>query len=127
MGTERHGLMVGIQRFDNAFFFTLKIEGTLRHEDYDTIVPLLESAIQGIEDPHVRALIDISELTGWELQTAWDDLKLGFAHGGKFDRIAVLGDEKWHAYGVRIADWFTHAEMRYFHTGGEALDWLQED
>ncbi len=126
MNVKRHGLSIGIERIDNAFFLSLKAIGKLTHEDYETIVPMLDSALEGIKDPRINALIDGTELEGWELRAAWDDFKLGLKHGSEFEKIAIVGNKKWQEYTAKMGSWFISGEVKYFETEPDALDWLQE-
>ncbi|SDJ96035.1 SpoIIAA-like [Microbulbifer yueqingensis] len=123
---KRHGLSIGIERVGSEFFLYLQVTGKLTHDDYEIITPLLESALGAVAHPRVKALVDITDLEGWELRAAWDDLKLGLRHGKQFSRVAVLGDEKWQALATRVGNWFTAAELQYFESRGEALEWLAE-
>ena len=127
MEIVRHGLSVGIERVENEFFFTMKIAGKLTHNDYEVMVPMLESALEGIKDPSIKALIDITELEGWELRAAWDDLKFGLKHGGEFSKIAVIGNKKWEEVMAKVASWFISGEVQYFEESGPAHEWLSED
>ncbi len=126
MNVKRHGLSIGIERIDNAFFLSLKAIGKLTHEDYETIVPMLDSALEGINDPRINVLIDGTELEGWELRAAWDDFKLGLKHGSQFEKIAIVGNKKWQEYSAKMGSWFISGEVEYFETEPDALDWLQE-
>jgi hypothetical protein len=126
MSITRHGLSIGIERVGNEFFLSLKAIGKLTHEDYKTITPMIDSALEGVKDPKVKAFFDGTELEGWELRAAWDDFKLGLKHGGEFDKIAILGNKKWQEYTSKIGSWFVSGEVQYFEDETEALAWLQE-
>jgi len=94
MTTSRHGLSIGIERINSSFFLKLKATGKLTHEDYKIIDPLIDAALNGIKQPKIKALIDGTELEGWELQAAWDDFKLGLKHNNEFEKIAIYGNKK---------------------------------
>jgi len=126
MSIIRHGLSIGIERIDNDFFLSLKAVGKLTHKDYEKINPMIDSALEGVKDPKVKAYIDGSELEGWELRAAWDDFKLGLKHGNEFDKIAIFGNKKWQEYAAKIGSWFVSGEIKYFEDSDEALTWLQE-
>ncbi len=126
MSITRHGLSIGIERVGNEFFLSLKAIGKLTHEDYKTITPMIDSALEGVKDPKVKTFFDGTELEGWELRAAWDDFKLGLKHGGEFDKIAILGNKKWQEYTSKIGSWFVSGEVQYFEDETEALAWLQE-
>ena len=124
MKVSRHGVTIGIERVDNEFFLSLKATGILTHEDYEKINPMIDSALEGVKDPTVKVFIDGSELEGWELRAAWDDLKLGLKHGNSFDRIAIYGTKKWQKYSAKMASWFMSGEVKYFDDSDEAINWL---
>jgi hypothetical protein len=107
------------------FYCYFKIDGHLTHHDYETLIPNFEAAISNIKEPHVKMLVDIVKLEGWDLQAAWDDLKFGLKHNNDFEKIAVVGHEGIYEYGVKVANWFTHYEMEYFHDLAQAKQWLK--
>lgn len=122
----RHGLSIGIERVNDEFFLSLKVAGKLTHDDYEKISPMIDSALEGIQDPRVKVFIDASELEGWELRAAWDDFKLGLRHGNDFDKIAIFGNKKWQEFAARIASWFVSGDAKFFEDSDEAWIWLQE-
>jgi len=127
MNVIRHGLSIGIERMNNEFFLTFKAVGKLTHEDYEKITPMIDSALEGVKDPKVKAYIDASELEGWELRALWDDLKLDLKHGNEFVKVAVYGCKKWQEYATKVGNWFISGKMKFFEDADEALSWLQEE
>jgi hypothetical protein len=127
MDTQRHGLSIGIERIDNEFFLTLKAIGKLTHADYQKITPMIDSTLEGVKDPHVKLLFDGSEMEGWELRAAWDDLKLGLKHDNEFTKIAFFGHKRWQELMSKVGSWFISGEMKYFEDIEEALKWLREN
>ena len=126
MKIQQHGLSIGINRIDNHFFLTLKAMGKLTHQDYQTITPMIDSALAGVTDPQINALIDGTELEGWEARAAWDDFKLGVKHGREFTKIAILGNKKWQQVAAKVGSWFVSGEVKYFDDKTEALGWVLE-
>ncbi len=124
MSIKRHGLSIGIDRIGNRFFLSMKAVGTLTLEDYQRIVPMIEAALERVEEPHIKALVDASELDGWELRAAWDDLKLGLRHGREFDRIAIYGHGRWQELAAKVSSWFVSGEVRFFTDYEEAIRWI---
>lgn len=120
----KHGLSVGINRIENEFFFILKAVGKLTHEDYKKITPMIDSALEGVSDAKIKALIDGTELEGWELRAAWDDFKIGLKHGSEFEKIAIYGNKKWQEYLSKVASWFISGEVKFFENEFEAINWL---
>ena len=126
MKAIRHGLSIGIERVGSDFFLFLKAVGTLTHEDYEKINPMIDSALIGVKEPKVKVLLDASELEGWELRAAWDDFKLGLKHGNEFSKIAIVGHKQWQEVVSKVASWFMTGEVKYFESADNAVEWLQE-
>ncbi|MGI2258986.1 STAS/SEC14 domain-containing protein [Shewanella sp. GXUN23E] len=127
MNITRHGISIGIERIgDDDFFLTLKAVGKLTHDDYQKMVPMLEAAIAGVDDPDIYALCDVTELEGWEARAMWDDLKLGLKHGKHFEKIAIVGNSTKQEWLTRLADWFTPADVKFFVTQFDAIVWLKD-
>ncbi|MCP4335961.1 MAG: STAS/SEC14 domain-containing protein [Gammaproteobacteria bacterium] len=126
MTITRHGLSIGIESMGSEVFLCLKAQGKLTHEDYETITPMIDSALSSVKEPKVKVLIDGTEMEGWELRAAWDDFKLGLKHGNEFDKIAIYGNKNWQEIAARVGSWFISGEARYFENQQQALDWLSE-
>lgn len=126
MKFKRHGLSIGIERADDQFFLSLKAQGKLTHKDYETITPMIDSALAVVKEPRVKVFIDGTELEGWEPRALWDDLKLGLKHGNEFEKIAIYGNKQWQEAVAKIGHWFISGEVRFFDNERDALSWLSE-
>ena len=126
MNTKRttHGLSIGIERNENHYFLSLKAVGKLTHKDYEVITPMLNAALSDVKDPKVNALIDGTEMDGWEARALWDDLKLGLKHGNQFVKIAIYGNKGWQKIASKIGTWFIAGEIKFFEDREAALNWL---
>lgn len=124
MSNQRHGLSIGLERSNDVFFLFLKAQGKLTHQDYETITPLLNSALSAVPSSKVNMLIDGTALEGWEARAAWDDLKLGLQHGSEFEKIAIYGNKSWQEFAAKMGSWFVSGEVRYFDNEDDALSWL---
>lgn len=124
MSQNIQGITIGIERVQTDIFIKLKASGTLTHDDYQIITPILESALAGIKQVNVKLLLDATEFEGWELRAAWDDFKLGLKHGNEFGKIAIAGDQHWQQKMAKLADWFISGEIKYFDSKESAMKWL---
>jgi len=122
----RHGLSIGIERVNDNVFISMKAVGKLSHADYEKINPMIDSALEGIDEPRARVFLDASELEGWEARAAWDDFKLGLKHGNEFEKIAIFGNKKWHELAAKVTNWFLSGEVKFFDDADAAWVWLQE-
>jgi len=127
MYSTQHGLSIGIERFENDFFLSLKAIGKLTHEDYEIITPMIDSALAQVKDPKVNVLMDATELEGWELRAAWDDFKLGLKHNNEFRKIAIYGNKNWQKISAKLGSWFMSGEIQYFDNLHDALNWIKQE
>jgi hypothetical protein len=123
---KRHGLSIEIEKFDDEFMLSFKVSGKLTHEDYEKINPLIESALEGTQNPKLNVLADISELEGWEFHAVWDDLEFGLKYGSTFGKVAIYGTQAWIDYGVKISSWFVGGEIKQFDHLNDAINWISE-
>ena len=126
MTISRHGVSIGVERVDNHFYMAFKVVGKLTHDDYKQITPVIESALQGINDPDIDVFVDLSEWDGFEARAMWDDFKLGMKHNKAFRRIAVYGKEDWLEKAAHIGGWFMTGKAEYFDNFTEAMNWLTQ-
>ena len=117
-------ISISVKHSNSLVVMTLVAKGALTHEDYQQITPLIDEALANIKHPELYFLIDASEMTGWELEAAWDDMKLGLKYGGKVEKIAILGHKKWQEMLISLANVFIHGQAKYFEDKDEALNWL---
>ncbi|MDO6640546.1 STAS/SEC14 domain-containing protein [Pseudomonadota bacterium] len=123
---KTHGLSIGIERVNDDVYLSLKATGTLTHNDYLVITPLLDAALAEVKHPKVNVFIDGTELDGWELRAAWDDLKLGLQHNNEFKKVAIWGNKNWQNYSAKVAAWFMSGEVQFFEEKAKALAWLEK-
>ena len=122
-----HGISIGINRVNDLFFIKLTINGTLKHKDYELMVPLIENAIKGVKEPQIKLLVNAVDFNGWEAQAIWDDLKFSLGHLELFTKIAFVGNKQWEEYAVKISNWFMIGDIEYFEEIEKALIWLDEE
>ncbi|MDX2368586.1 MAG: STAS/SEC14 domain-containing protein [Colwellia sp.] len=126
MTITRHGLSIGIERVDQNLFLSLKAIGKLTHQDYQVITPMIDAALKEVALPKIKAIVDITEMQGWELRAAWDDFELGLKHGTEFEKIALYGNKHWQEIAANIGSWFVSGEIKYFEEYQQAIAWLNE-
>ncbi|RYV01762.1 STAS/SEC14 domain-containing protein [Shewanella sp. OPT22] len=122
---SEHGLFIDIERTENHIFVTFKAIGKLKHDDYEKINPILDKALKNLSNPNIDVLLDASQLEGWELRAAWDDIKIGIKYAGKFNKIAIVTHKNWLEVSSKIANWFIASEIQTFESESSAIDWLK--
>jgi hypothetical protein len=97
------------------------LSGKLHDEDYQTFVPAVDAAlaVQG----SLRLYAQFADFHGWDLHAAWDDFKFGVKHYDSFERIALIGDQRWQEWMSGFCKPFTRAEVKYFNADDSAAAW----
>ncbi|HAS6048320.1 TPA: STAS/SEC14 domain-containing protein [Vibrio vulnificus] len=126
VNNQRHGITFGIERIGLQTILVFKATGTLTHQDYQAIVPVLEAALAGINRQQMNMLADISEFSGWEPRAAWDDFQLGLKIGFNVNKVAVYGDKNWQELAAKVGSWFISGEMKSFSDYDSAITWLAD-
>lgn len=124
MGIKKHGFTIGLMRLNDKNIVNMSAVGTLHDDDYQIMVPIIESLLKGITTEKVKILFDARELDGWDLKAAWDDFKFGLNHSSDFSKIAFVGNKKWEEMAAKIGSWFIPGDVKYFENETEALEWL---
>jgi hypothetical protein len=118
---------VQLQEIDDGSILEVRVTGKLVHEDYQGFVPEFDRLVK--RHGKIRLLFEMSDFHGWELQAAWDDLKLGVKHVADIERIAMVGDKRWEKWMAAFCRPFTKAKIRYFKSDAfdQARNWLKSD
>jgi universal stress protein A len=106
--------------------FAFRVTGKLTHADYQAFLPRLEALIEG--DRRISLLVEFDGFRGWDLEAARDDFKFARAHPDAFERIAMVGENRWQRWMAVMAKPFIDGEVRYFaHDDIQAAwDWLHQ-
>ncbi len=123
---NEHGISMGISHVKEDFFLKIVVKGTLTHQDYEKMIPMVENALVGIKEPKIKVLVDAREFNGWDMKAAWDDFRFGLKHNKEFTKLAFVGSKEWEAYSIKISNWFMSGEMKYFEDIEQAGQWLNQ-
>ena len=101
------------------------VAGKITAEDYESLVPRLESEIE--QHDEIRVLFDMREMEGVEPRAVWENLKFDLEHRADYERVAVVGDERWHDWATQLFKPIAEGAVRYFDVGqrDEAIAWVQ--
>lgn len=104
----------------------VRVAGTLVKQDYTQFEPEFQRLTSG--DDHMRLMVDMTELKGWEPAAFWEEIKFDVQHMGRVKRLAVLGSKHWQHAMTSFADVFVSAEIKYFEAGElqAASAWLKQ-
>lgn len=74
--------------------------------------------------PKLELLLDLTNMSGYTLDVAWEDLKFTRAHAHDFKRIAVVTGSQWVMWLGWLPAAFTDAGIEHFEDAQAALAWL---
>lgn len=108
---------------DNMLEITL--DGEVTTEDYKSLVTRLEDEIDTHEE--IRMLWDMSGMDGIEAGAVWEDLKFDLKHRADYERVAIVGGERWHDWATQLFKPVAKGAVRYFDVSQRdvALEWAK--
>ena len=75
--------------------------------------------------PKIKLLLDLTKMSGYTVDVAWEDIRFTRAHAHDFRRIAVVTDSMWVTWLGWLPSAFTDAEIKHFEDAAAADAWLQ--
>jgi hypothetical protein len=119
--------MIDILPESRGNLVAVRMGGTLTTDDYTgTWVPRLREVFE--EHGKARTLIYLDEtFEGWEAGVIWEDTKFGLTHFTDFDKIAIVGAEKWVGQVAEFFGKLMPASVKSFPAGSleEAYEWIK--
>ena len=71
----------------------------------------------------VKLLLDLTQMSGFTIDMAWEDIKFTRAHAHDFKRIAVVSGDQWVSWMGWLNGLFSDAELQVFSDLDEATTW----
>lgn len=101
------------------------INGKLKENE----VALLHKKIHQILEfnDKVSWYFEMSDFDGWSAKGFWEDLKMDTNHASDYEKIAMVGDEKWQDWMTQLMKPFTSADIKFFEFKDKekAKTWIQ--
>lgn len=112
--------MIAIEQ-ENSLL-SVNVYGEMTLSDYKE----LEQAIIDThkQAPRIKLLLDMTKMSGFTVDVAWEDIKFIGAHRQDFGRIAVVTDDQWLTWLSWLNGAFTDAEIEIFDSHEAAADWV---
>ena len=103
---------------------SLKVSGSLTKEDYDRILPTLETKIR--QFGKIKLYVEVEKLALPTLNALWEDLKMDLKHYNDFSYVAVVGEPDWLAAITKLVSPLVPAEVRTYdrEDRATAMQWL---
>jgi hypothetical protein len=104
----------------------LVASGRVTAQDYESVVfPAIESKLK--QHAKVRILYQLGpRFSGFTAGAMWDDAKVGLAHLGAWERIAIVTDVDWVRAAVGVFGFVIPCPVKIFSNAQlvEARDWI---
>ncbi len=97
---------------DGGKVLVIHVVGKLVKADYGEFVPEFERLVR--EHGKLQVLFDMTGFHGWDAGATWEDIKFDIHHFADIDRLAMVGEKKWHHGLAAFFKPFTKATTRYF-------------
>ena len=109
-----HGFTLEAVELSPVPVITVVARGQLTHQDYLSLIPQLQAAIDEQTSDRFRLVLDARELRGWEPRAALDDLRQSIDHGLYVERVALITDARWLSLLSRLAGLMMPGQIRSF-------------
>ena len=105
--------------------YAVRVSGKLHHEDYQMFLPELENLLEA--EGKIALLIELDDFHGADLAAIKDDFTFGMKHADSFEKVAIVGEKKWHKWMTLLSSTFLKSDVKYFDRNAlqGAWDWLR--
>jgi len=108
---------------EEADLLKIHVYGELTLADYREFEQAVTRELKAA--PKIELLFDLSNMTGFSVDVAWEDIRFTRAHAHDFQRIAVVSDTQWVSWLGWVNAAFTDAEVEIFDSAVAAEEWLR--
>lgn len=77
--------------------------------------------------PKIKLFLDLTNMAGFTVDVAWEDIKFTRAHAHDFERIAVVTTDQWTSWASWLGTAFTDADIQFFEDAAAADAWIHAD
>jgi len=106
----------------------VKASEALSSQDYeDVFIPHLDRRLKKFGK--IRVVIYFNDnFMGWKPGAAWDDLVFGIQHRNDFDKVAIVGEQKWLEWATKISAYFMDGQVTTYTPAEfpDAVTWVKQ-
>jgi hypothetical protein len=112
--------MIAIDEIENLL--RINVFGELTLADFREFEDAVTDELKNY--PRVNLLLDLSQMSGFTLDAALEDIQFNRQHVRDFNRIAVVTDSQWLAWLTWLSGVFSEADVQTFPERSDAESWL---
>jgi hypothetical protein len=116
----RSAAVIAIEEEKDLLKATVFGEFTLT--DYQEFERAVTQELESV--PKIKLLMDLTDMAGFTVDVAWEDIKFTRAHAHDFERIAVVTRSEWASWAGWLGTAFTDAEVQIFEDAAIANMWI---
>lgn len=118
---------VSLIHHEDSGYLEVRLSGKLTRQDYEQFAPQVEQLVK--EHGKLRLLVEMHEFDGWTFGGLWEDIKFDLRHFNDVERLAIVGEKRWHEAMAMFCKPFTTAKIRYFESFEieDARQWLLKE
>lgn len=124
MTNQTNNISLNVQRHHQTLVLNMKPSGRPSSKDFEKLSNMMDTAVYSIQSANVSLLVDLSELKSVSARCAWKELLHGLKIGSEFDRIAIVGQNRWHNFVINTLSWLISPNLKVFKGKQEATDWV---
>ncbi|MDH5631679.1 MAG: STAS/SEC14 domain-containing protein [Gammaproteobacteria bacterium] len=110
---------------NNTDYIQANVFGEMTLQDYQELEQAIDEELR--ISRRIKLLLDLTMMSGFTLDVAWEDIKFISNHAHDFQRIAIVTQNQWLSWAGWINGAFTDAEISIFADAEEALTWMESD
>jgi hypothetical protein len=110
---------------ENQDLLTINVYGELTLDDFREFELAVMDELKKF--PQVNLLFDLSNMTGFTVDVAWEELQFNRQHVRELKRIAVVTHDQWLTWLSWLSGAFTGADAQTFPEADDARAWLATD
>lgn len=96
--------------------------GEFTLSDYQEFESAVALALEARKKPNL--LFDLSEMTGYTLDVAWEEIRFSRRHANDFPKVAVVTTNQWVIWSAWISQFFVASDIQVFQEADAAQAWL---
>lgn len=102
--------MIRIEKENNTAYMVAK--GKLNDEDYDRMI----SSLKEMMEKHVKVdwYFRMKDFEGWSTHAFWRDISFTLSNRFQFNKVAIVGENKWQEAMVEVMELFSAVRISYF-------------
>ncbi|HVK55976.1 MAG TPA: STAS/SEC14 domain-containing protein [Burkholderiales bacterium] len=93
--------------------------------DYKEFEAAALAALAAHQKPNL--LFDLSEMVGYTVDVAWEEIQFSRQHAQDFLKVAVVTTDQWMIWSAWLSQLFVESDIEVFEDVDSALAWLNEE